>query len=154
MTEIIARGVLAIDEWVLLCHSAGAANTFLPGGHIEFNESATGALVREMKEETGLAVAPARFLGAMEHTFVQEGVQHCEVNLIFEMASEGLDPRVAPASHEGNISFRWVRMDGLSEARLEPKPLQRLLPLWIAGSGDATAWASTYAADLSIEGGG
>jgi len=154
MIEIIVRGVLVIDEWVLLCHSAGADNTFLPGGHIEFNESAPDALLREMKEETGLAIEADRLLGVVEHAFVQQGVQHCEVNLVFEMSADGLNPRVAPASRETKISFRWARTDALAEEQLEPKPLQRLLPLWIAGVEDGTTWASTYAADLPIEGRG
>ena len=34
--EIMARGVCVLDGALLLCHSAGADNTYLPGGHIDF----------------------------------------------------------------------------------------------------------------------
>ena len=72
--EILARGVLVQNGRVLLCHTKGAANTYLPGGHVEFKESARAALCREIKEEMGLDSTAGRFLGAVEHSFADECV--------------------------------------------------------------------------------
>jgi hypothetical protein len=44
----LARGILIKDDKVLLAQARGNANTFLPGGHIEFGESAKDALKREI----------------------------------------------------------------------------------------------------------
>ena len=51
----LARGIVLRDGKVLLARAIGHQNTFLPGGHIEFGESAKDALKREVFEELGLA---------------------------------------------------------------------------------------------------
>jgi len=40
----------------------------VPGGHVEFGESLEAALVREVKEETGMFVSDIRFVGVDELT--------------------------------------------------------------------------------------
>jgi len=54
--EILARGVCVSGGRLLVCHTHGADNTYLPGGHVEFDEKAKIALRREMMEEMGLKV--------------------------------------------------------------------------------------------------
>ena len=41
---------------VLLCRNVKHGYCYLPGGHVEFGESAAGALAREFLEESGLRV--------------------------------------------------------------------------------------------------
>ena len=47
-------------------HEPGAGLWSLPGGRIEPGETDAEALVREMQEETGLAVQPGRLLGRVQ----------------------------------------------------------------------------------------
>ena len=47
-------------------HEPGAGLWSLPGGRIEPGETDAEALVREMQEETGLAVKPGRLLGRVQ----------------------------------------------------------------------------------------
>jgi 8-oxo-dGTP diphosphatase len=47
-------------------HDPEAGRWSLPGGRIEPGESDTGALVREMLEETGFIVEPGPLVGAVE----------------------------------------------------------------------------------------
>ncbi len=59
--EVIARGLCIRDGKVLLCRHIKQAYNYLPGGHVEFGESATDALAREMMEEAGVAVHNVRY---------------------------------------------------------------------------------------------
>ena len=133
--EVIARGVCVVDGQLLLCHGRKAKLTYLPGGHIEFRETARQALVREIKEEMGRASEAGRFLGCCEHAFVQKGEPHAEINLVFELNIPGLDPHAPVAAAEDWIGFRWQPLDKLDEANLEPAPLRALIAQWLAHPG-------------------
>jgi 8-oxo-dGTP pyrophosphatase MutT (NUDIX family) len=58
LIHVIARAVVIIDDLVLLAHCKGASNTFLPGGHIEYGETAIAAVKREVIEEFKLRLVP------------------------------------------------------------------------------------------------
>lgn len=140
--ELIARGVLAVEGSVLACRSKGASNTYLPGGHVEFGETAAQALAREFFEEAGIRIRVGAFLGAVENLFDQDGERHCEVNLVFAVASDEVSPDAPVPSQESKISFSWQPADRLDECRMEPKVLHRLVPQWIAGGASVPRWAS------------
>jgi 8-oxo-dGTP diphosphatase len=55
-------------------HEPGAGLWSLPGGRIEPGESDAEALVREMREETGLEVEPGPLLGAVQRPAGDGGV--------------------------------------------------------------------------------
>lgn len=70
----LARGIFIKDNKVLLAQAKGDENTFLPGGHVEFGESAKEALVREIREEIGITCTVHEFLGVVEHKWEKKGV--------------------------------------------------------------------------------
>ena len=120
--ETIARGGCVKEGKLLLCRAKGGSSTYLPGGHIEFGETGREALVREMKEETGLDATAGELLGVVESSFVQKGEKHCEINLIYEMKlrDEGRGTRDEVKSQEDWICFDWVDCDKLDSANLLP----------------------------------
>ncbi len=142
--EVIARGVCVADGQVLLCYGRKAALTYLPGGHIEFRETARQALVREIKEELGCAAEAGRFLGCCEHSFLQKGEPHAEINLVFELTIHGLKPGAQVDAAEDWIGFRWQALEKLDEANLEPSPFRGLIAAWLKQPGghfvSGTAW--------------
>ena len=142
--EILARGVCTREGMLLLCHGRGASNTYLPGGHVEFMERAADALERELLEELGLQARAGGFLGAVEHTFLQKGKRHCEINLVFKVDIEGIDVSSAPRSAEANLDFLWVPLAGLEQSELEPQPLRQALVAWLKHGKIQGRWASTY----------
>ena len=127
--ETIARGVCVADGKILLCFPKDRSYAYLPGGHIEFGETGRVALVREMKEETGLDATAGDLLGVVESSFVQKGERHCEINLIYEMKirDQGSGNReqergsgLLTASLEDWICFEWVDCDKLDSANILP----------------------------------
>ena len=120
--ETIARGVCVRDGKLLVCRAKGAKSCYLPGGHIEFGETGRQALVREMKEETGLRATTGDFLGVVENSFEQHGRPHAEINLVYAMsiAADEVDSR------EDWISFEWVPLAELAAANLLPVEFQKL----------------------------
>ena len=121
--ETIARGVCVKDGKVLLCRGKGASSTYLPGGHIEFGETGAEALVREIKEETGLDSTAGKLLGVVENSFLQHGEKHCEINLVYELSIENSDV----AAQEDWIGFEWCPLSGLDAANLLPVDIRRLI---------------------------
>lgn len=116
--ETIARGVAVRDGKILLCKAKGGSSTYLPGGHIELGETGREALVREIKEETGLNSTTGRFLGVVENSFVQKGKKHSEINLVYELDVESPDGSVSAA--EDWIEFEWRELGDLDAANLLP----------------------------------
>lgn len=139
--ETIARGVCLRDGHILLCKPAKGGRAYLPGGHIEFGETARQALVREVKEELGLDSAAGDFLAVTENAFDQGGERHCEINLLFRLDVPGLPPPPGdlPAA-EPWIAFAWVPFDApsLEAANLLPAHLIADLPAYLAAPGAHT----------------
>ena len=125
--ETIARGVCIKDGKVLLCLPKDRSYSYLPGGHIEFGETGREALVREMKEETGLDATAGELLGVVESSFVQKGERHCEINLIYEMKVESKSEvevgQRTVQSLESWICFDWVPCDKIDSANLLPNEM-------------------------------
>ena len=128
--ETIARGVCIRDGKVLLCLPKDRSYSYLPGGHIEFGETGREALVREMKEETGLDATAGELLGVVESQFVQKGERHCEINLVYEMgialptAADG-NRRLPTAALEDWICFEWVDCDRIDTVNLLPNEMKK-----------------------------
>lgn len=124
--ELLARGLIIRDGLVLLAHRKGAANTYLPGGHIERGEPARLALERELLEETGLRFRIGALVGVVEHSFISKKQRIHEINLIFRATRTGMPKSIA--SRENKIEFLWHSIQNLRRINLQPYPLQRLLP--------------------------
>lgn len=136
----IARALIVDNGYILLAQASGANNTFLPGGHIEFGESAQQTIEREISEEIGYACIVGDFAGAVEHTWPQQNKQNHEINLVFNTRIIGLEPRDNPQSKEPHLQLFWVKLAELDKHNLQPGPLCK----WLQEHPTPTGrWAST-----------
>ena len=124
--ETIARGVCVKDGKVLLCRAKGGKSTYLPGGHIEFGETGREALVREVREELGVASETGAFLGAVENTFLQHGKPHAEINLVYDLKIADDAAARAVQAQEDWIEFLWCPLAELASANLLPEAFRAL----------------------------
>lgn len=144
----LARGILIKDNKVLLVQAHGYANTFLPGGHIEFGESAKDALKREIEEELDINCTVGSFLGVVEHKWEKNGVLHCEINQVFELSSCELKNNYYPKSNEPHLEFFWCERSELDNKNLQPYPFRNLIKHYLNGKKDIW-WDSTLNLEIN-----
>jgi len=121
--EVIARGLIQVGSSYLLCRNVEKGYCYLPGGHVEFGESAAAALERELIEEAGLRVTVGRLMMASEVIFEQGGKRRHELNLVFHVEPASgveLDTGKEVASLEEGIGFDWVEQAAVVETDLRP----------------------------------
>ncbi len=123
----IARVIIREGNQVLLVRATGADNTFLPGGHVEFGETAVHALQREVNEEMGHALEVEIFLGAVEHMWPADTLSNHEINLVFSGKLPGLDPGEFPISNEAHLELLWAPINLIDEYNLQPASLVKLI---------------------------
>lgn len=150
--EFIARALILHHSHVLMCRSISGNYLYLPGGHIEFAESASQALIRELREEADLEIAVGPLLLTTESTFNDGQINHHELTLVFEtqlfhveqLAVEDSEsaPAESPAvvgggavelpavrSAEAHIEFEWVDLAALTDLDIRPPEIKAWLTL-------------------------
>lgn len=136
--EVLARGLCVLDGLMLLCRNRHVGNRYLPGGHVEFGESARSALERELFEELGLHAATGTFLGVCEHAFRQSGRPHAEINLVFQVTVEGLQAGRTPEPRESWLAFEWWPLQTIEASGIEPASLRPFLSSWSEKTSEAS----------------
>ena len=117
-------GIAIHDGRLLVEHAVGKGFCFLPGGRVEYGESAIAALQREAREELREPAEIGRLLVVADNFFVLDGRRYQEVNLYFLIELDedspilGRDGRFARA--EASIVLEWISTDELARANLKP----------------------------------
>ena len=97
---------------------------FVPGGRVEYGESAVEALAREAREEFGEDVQIGRLVITADNLFELDGVRYQEVGLYFlmEFASGSgiLAHEGAFEAEEPGLQYQWLPLDELEDANLQP----------------------------------
>ncbi len=115
--EVAVSGVaLRYGEEILLIRrgSGPAAGCWAPpGGRVEFGEDLHEAVVREVREETGLEVVVERFLGWVERIADDPEPYHY---VILDFLVDVYDPALEPVAGDDAAEARWVHFDDLYAA--------------------------------------
>lgn len=136
-----AAAVCIHDGHALLHKFAGDDFWALPGGRVEFGETAERAVARELREELGAAQQPRveRLLWVVENYFTHNDTLNHELGLyylvsfaphaaIYDTAREhlGIEDR-GPDGLPLQLIFRWFPLDALAGERLYPTFLRERL---------------------------
>jgi len=118
-TETVELTVLCLirkgDEYLLQDRVKKDWRGFtLPGGHVEPGESIVDAVVREMKEETGLAVENPKLCGVKQFPISGESGENGRY-LVFLFVADRFSGEVS-SSEEG--AMHWVRKEDLPKVNL------------------------------------
>lgn len=148
--ELLARGLVVRrgDDGpvVLVVRDRKHGYFSLPGGHIEFGETARDAMEREFLEEAGVRTRCGACALVMEQRFEQRGKSRQEYTVVFHVEHlEGEDeaivaesrPPIAIESREPHIAFEWTPIDTLADADLRPRALRDWI---VAGARDHVTW--------------
>ena len=132
---IRACGILIHDLFVLAQEAddgRGGKSYALPGGHLEFGESLSECLSREMYEETGLNVEAEKLVYVHENFYTLKEVTTHEIGFYFlvDLNSEFPMPDKAGyiPSREPHIRMRLLPLAGLPSVALMPPFLRDELP--------------------------
>jgi ADP-ribose pyrophosphatase YjhB (NUDIX family) len=140
--HLLGRVALISNGHILLAHGIGAENTFLPGGHVEYNEAVKNAIVREVREEFDGEAKIEGFIGVVEHSFEYHARPYHELNLLFSGRLLNYNYTQIPKSLESHLEFYWQRIDRLEEVNLLPLPLLTIIPSYYRDR-KGSLWTST-----------
>jgi len=118
-------GVATHNERVLI-HRAEADDFWaLPGGRVEFGESASDALVREFNEEISVVIRIKRLLWVMENFFEYNGINYHEIAFYFlidipDNSEVLMNNEFMGNEEEIKLIFQWYPISKLKEIKLYP----------------------------------
>jgi 8-oxo-dGTP pyrophosphatase MutT (NUDIX family) len=128
-----AAAILICRDHVLLLRVEAHDFWFLPGGHVEMGEQADAALLREIREETGMSVEIDRLVWIVENFFTLAGKRHHELGFYYlatppNAADLDLGAEFYGIEEDGTkLIFRWHRLDALANLDVQPSFLKTSL---------------------------
>ncbi len=147
-TPEVAIGAVVLRDGELLLvrrgHGPAAGEWSVPGGRVRFGEGLHEAVVREVREETGIDVVVERFLGWVERIRDAEpegeGAHHF---VILDFACVLLDEDQEPIADDDAAEAAWVPFGELDGMALVAGLLDFLLETGVLPSTDTV--------DLGVE---
>ena len=133
--EVCVRVIIFKKNKILICKNRKRDYYFFPGGHINFGESVSEALLREIKEELGIPIKKYKFIGTVENIF-REDKRHHEFNLVFEVKPG----EFRSESKENHISFVLFDLNRFSKEKIFPIALKKAILKWLKNK--KIFWAS------------
>jgi 8-oxo-dGTP pyrophosphatase MutT (NUDIX family) len=143
-----AKAVLLDGAKILVTENRDREGIFylLPGGGQESGETLTEALVRECREETGLAVEVGSLLFVREyiashHEFAKSEPDVHQVEFLFScQAAPRQDLRNGVSPDHWQTGVEWLPLCSLLKARFYPAALKEPLLRWAKGDWQSPSY--------------
>jgi 8-oxo-dGTP diphosphatase len=106
--EVCAGALAVVDDRLLLVRRAagpGAGRWSVPGGRVEPGETVGGAVVRELREETGLRATCGEFVGWVER--IGDGYHY----VILDFRASVIDSPGRAVAGDDADEVAWVPLD-------------------------------------------
>ncbi len=119
----VRSGIIIIkDNKILLHKNDNKDNYCLPGGGVHFLESSEEAIIREIKEETGLDVKVDKCVSTIENMFENQGIKFHEIYFIYRGSFiDDIDTSKVIENIEGKpIKYGFVDLDKIDEYKILP----------------------------------
>ena len=123
--HILARGIIIDNDYILVAKAKNADNTFLPGGHLEFNENLKKALEREIIEEIGINCMIEEYIGCIESQWIENKTINQEINHIFIVT--GINKKMEIKSKEDHLKIYWIKIDDVEKENLLPYSMRTII---------------------------
>lgn len=125
------NGILVKDGKVLLSKLRGDANWTTVGGKVTFGETSEEAMLREFREEMGVAIEIDRLLGIVEHFFYFKAKVFHQYLFVYQL--KDLNNCVPVFDGDGQIAdnpngiCRWFPAQDLGSTPIKPDCLKKFL---------------------------
>ena len=119
----VRAGIMIIKDNKLLLHKNDNRDNYcLPGGGVHFLESSKEAIIREIKEETGLDITVNEYVSTIENIFERDGIKFHEIYFIYKGSfKEDVDTSKIINNIEGKpIKYGFVDLDKIDEYYILP----------------------------------
>lgn len=118
VTRIAAYGVVLQDQQILLCRLSALVKEAtgmwtLPGGGVEFGEDPFDAVIREVREETGLVVQPGRIVGVHNRFVDRRDHLYHSIRIVYE--ARYIDGELADEIGGTTDLARWHPLERLGD---------------------------------------
>ena len=132
-----AAGGLIVDEQdrllVIVRADEPARGTWdLPGGFAEPGETAEETLRREVREETGLELASAEYVGSEPNTYPYKGITYPTLDLAFLCRPAAGGAAAAPGHRREVSDVLWVPRAEVDPSRFGLASVRRIVERWLA----------------------
>jgi 8-oxo-dGTP pyrophosphatase MutT (NUDIX family) len=123
--HILSRGIIIDGDYILIAKAKSANNTFLPGGHLEYNENLKKTLEREIFEEIGINCMIGEYIGCLEARWSENGIINQEINHIFIV--DGINRNMEIKSKENHLELYWIKINEMENENLLPYSMRTII---------------------------